>query len=197
MNTSHAIVMHLADWFDLFTQFLYYSIVSISGPLVLLPEMRNFLVNEHQWLTDAQFSASIVLAQAAPGPNILFVALMGWNVGLNAGSVLAAIGGGFICMIGILLPSSTVVFITAGWVQRNSQLIFVRAFKQGMGPVVIALLIASGWTLATANTHAAHDWPLWVVTAVTTLIVWRTKIPMLWLLAAGGVLGASGILTIA
>lgn len=197
MNTSHAIVMHLADWFDLFTQFLYYSIVSISGPLVLLPEMRNFLVNEHQWLTDAQFSASIVLAQAAPGPNILFVALMGWNVGLNAGSVLAAIGGGFICMIGILLPSSTVVFITAGWVQRNSQLIFVRAFKQGMGPVVIALLIASGWTLATANTHAAHDWPLWVVTAATTLIVWRTKIPMLWLLAAGGVLGASGILTIA
>ncbi len=197
MNTSHAIVMHLADWFDLFTQFLYYSIVSISGPLVLLPEMRNFLVNEHQWLTDAQFSASIVLAQAAPGPNILFVALMGWNVGLNAGSVLAAIGGGFICMIGILLPSSTVVFITAGWVQRNSQLIFVRAFKQGMGPVVIALLIASGWTLATANTHAAHDWPLWVVTAVTTLIVWRTEIPMLWLLAAGGVLGASGILTIA
>ena len=197
MNTSHAIVMHLADWFDLFTQFLYYSIVSISGPLVLLPEMRNFLVSQHQWLTDAQFSASIVLAQAAPGPNILFVALMGWNVGLNAGSVLAAIGGGFICMIGILLPSSTVVFITAGWVQRNSQLIFVRAFKQGMGPVVIALLIASGWTLATANTHAAHDWPLWVVTAVTTLIVWRTKIPMLWLLAAGGVLGASGILTIA
>ena len=197
MSSSYAIVMQFVDWLDLFRQFLYYSIVSISGPLVLLPEMRNFLVHQQHWMTDAQFSASIVLAQAAPGPNILFVALMGWNVGLNAGSVFAALGGGLLCMIGILLPSSTVVFVTAGWVQRNSHLIAVRAFKQGMGPVVIALLIASGWTLSTANTTAAHDWPLWVVTAATTLIVWRTKIPMLWLLAAGGVLGATGVLSIA
>ncbi|MDO8694052.1 MAG: chromate transporter [Sheuella sp.] len=197
MSTAYPIIMQLSDWFELFRQFLYYSIVSISGPLVLIPEMRNFLVNQQHWLTDAQFSASIVLAQAAPGPNILFVALMGWNVGLNTGSVLAALGGGLLCMIGILLPSSLVVFITAGWVQRNSHLIAVRAFKQGMGPVVIALLIASGWTLATADTHAAHDWPLWLVTAITTVLVWRTKIPMLWLLAAGGVLGASGILTLA
>jgi chromate transporter len=196
MSTSHAIVMQFVDWFDLFRQFLYYSIVSISGPLVLLPEMRSFLVHQQHWMTDAQFSAAIVLAQAAPGPNVLFVALMGWNVGLNTGSVFAALGGGLLCMIGILLPSSTVVFVTAGWVQRNSHLIAVRAFKQGMGPVVIALLIASGWTLSTANTTAAHDWPLWVVTAVTTLIVWRTKIPMLWLLATGGVLGASGILSV-
>jgi chromate transporter len=196
MSTAYPIIMQLSDWFELFRQFLYYSIVSISGPLVLIPEMRNFLVNQQHWLTDAQFSASIVLAQAAPGPNILFVALMGWNVGLNTGSVLAALGGGLLCMIGILLPSSLVVFITAGWVQRNSHLIAVRAFKQGMGPVVIALLIASGWTLATADTHAAHDWPLWLVTAITTVLVWRTKIPMLWLLAAGGVLGASGILTL-
>jgi len=196
MNSTYAIVMQFVDWLDLFKQFLYYSIVSISGPLVLLPEMRNFLVNEHHWITDAQFSASIVLAQAAPGPNILFVALMGWNVGLNAGSVLAALGGGLLCMVGILLPSSTVVFVTASWVQRNSHLIAVRSFKQGMGPVVIALLIASGWTLSTANTTAVHDWPLWVVTALTTLIVWRTKIPMLWLLAAGGVLGALGFLSV-
>lgn len=196
MNTSYAIVMQIADWFDLFRQFLYYSIVSISGPLVLLPEMRNFLVNQHHWMTDAQFSASIVLAQAAPGPNVLFVALLGWNVGLNAGNIFTALGGGLLCMLGILLPSSTIVFVTARWVQRNNELIAVRAFKQGMAPVVIALLIASGWTLSTTNTTAAHDWPLWLVTAVTTVIVWRTKIPILWMLAAGGVLGATGVLTV-
>jgi chromate transporter len=196
VNTSYAIVMQIADWFDLFRQFLYYSIVSISGPLVLLPEMRNFLVNQHHWMTDAQFSASIVLAQAAPGPNVLFVALLGWNVGLNAGNIFTALGGGLLCMLGILLPSSTIVFVTARWVQRNNELIAVRAFKQGMAPVVIALLIASGWTLSTTNTTAAHDWPLWLVTAVTTVIVWRTKIPILWMLAAGGVLGATGVLTV-
>ena len=178
----------------MFRHFLSYSIVSIGGPLVLLPEMRQYLVTEQHWLTDGQFSASIVLAQAAPGPNILFVALMGWNIGLNAGGFLAALGGALLCMVGIMLPSSTVVFVTAGWVQRNRDLRAVRAFKQGMGPVVIAMLIASGWTLATANTEASRDWSLWLVTAVATLVVWRTKIPMLWLLAAGAVLGASGLL---
>ena len=195
MMTTHHIVMSLMDWFDLFKQYLYYSMVSISGPLVLLPEMRNFLVNEHQWLTNAQFSASIVLAQAAPGPNILFVALMGWNIGLNTGSIFAALGGGLLCLVGMLLPSSIMVYVTANWVQRNSHLLAIRSFKQGMGPVVIALLIAAGYSLATTNTSADHDWPLWIVTAVSTLLVWRTKIPMLWLLAAGGILGALGVLS--
>lgn len=196
MMTAHSIAMSMSDWFDLFRQYLYYSFVSISGPLVLLPEMRNFLVNEHHWLTDAQFSASIVLAQAAPGPNILFVALMGWNIGLNTGSIFAALGGGLLCLVGMLLPSSAMVFVTANWVQRNSHLLAIRAFKQGMGPVVIALLIASGYSLATTNTSAQHDWPLWLVTAISTILVWRTKIPMLWLLAAGGVFGALGILQV-
>ena len=176
---------------DLFFSFSGLAIQGFGG---VLAYMERELVEKKRWLTDGQFSASIVLAQAAPGPNILFVALMGWNIGLNAGGFLAALGGALLCMVGIMLPSSTVVFVTAGWVQRNRDLRAVRAFKQGMGPVVIAMLIASGWTLATANTEASRDWSLWLVTAVATLVVWRTKIPMLWLLAAGAVLGASGLL---
>ena len=194
MNEPATIVMQWAQWFDLFQHFLSYSIASIGGPLVLLPEMHHYLVTEQHWLTDGQFSASIVLAQAAPGPNILFVALMGWNIGLNAGGFLLGVGSALLCMVGMLFPSSAVVYVTAGWVQRNRDLKVVRAYKQGMSPIVIAMLIASGVTLATANTEASHDWPLWVVTAVATLLVWRTKIPMLWLLAAGAVLGTAGLL---
>jgi chromate transporter len=52
--------------------------------------MHRFLVEQHHWLTQAQFNAVDRLAQAAPGPNVLFVALMGWNVGMNAGSSAAA-----------------------------------------------------------------------------------------------------------
>ena len=194
MNEPATIVMQWAQWFDLFQHFLSYSIASIGGPLVLLPEMHHYLVTEQHWLTDGLFSASIVLAQAAPGPNILFVALMGWNIGLNAGGFMLGVGSALLCMVGMLFPSSAVVYVTAGWVQRNRDLKVVRAYKQGMSPIVIAMLIASGVTLATANTEASHDWPLWVVTAAATLLVWRTKIPMLWLLAAGAVLGAAGLL---
>ena len=65
----------------------------------------------------------------------------------------------------------------------------VRAFKQGMAPVVIALLIATGWILASANVTSLKDWPLIVLTGVTALVVWRTRLHLLWLLGAGAVLG--------
>ena len=63
-----------------------------------------------------------------------------------------------------------------------------------MSPTVISMLIASGWLLASGGKDFAHDWRYLLVTAVTTLLVWRTKVHMLTLLAAGAVLGASGML---
>ena len=194
MTTVPPFVMHLADWLDLFKHFLAYSVMSIGGPFGLIPEMHRYLVVEHQWLTDAQFSASIVLGQAAPGPNILFIALMGWNLGINEGGMLTPIVAAVVCLSGILLPSSALLFVTAGWVYRNRERRAVRAFKQGMSPVVISMLIASGWLLASSGKELVQDWRYLAVTAVATMLVWRTKVHMLTLLAVGAVLGASGML---
>ena len=196
MTTPLSVVMQWVDWFELLTHFFLFSLSSIGGPLVLLPEIHHYLVTQQHWLTDAQFSASVVIAQAAPGPNVLFVALLGWNIGLNAGGVMVGMLSAVLCMLGMLLPSCTLIFVTAKWVYRNRELIAVRAFKLGMGPIVIALLIASGWMLATGHTEASRDWPLWLLTAATTALVARTKINMFWMLLTGAVLGATGLLTI-
>jgi len=195
MNDTLTLAMLWTDWFNLFKHFASISIASVGGPLVLLPEVHHFLVEQQNWLTDAQFRASIVIAQASPGPNVMFVALMGWNIGLNAGGFGWAAFSAIICMVGILMPSSLLIFVTARWVQKHQNLRAVRAFKLGLSPVVISMMIAAGWLLATANTSMKHDWPLWVVAAVTVVIVYRTKVHMLYLLAMGAVLGASGLLT--
>jgi len=195
MNDTLTLAMLWTDWFNLFKHFASISIASVGGPLVLLPEVHHFLVEQQNWLTDAQFRASIVIAQASPGPNVMFVALMGWNIGLNAGGFGWAAFSAIICMVGILMPSSLLIFVTARWVQKHQNLRAVRAFKLGLSPVVISMMIAAGWLLATANTSMKHDWPLWVVAAVTAVIVYRTKVHMLYLLAMGAVLGASGLLT--
>ena len=70
----------------------------------------------------------------------------------------------------------------------------VRAFKQGMAPIVIALLIATGWILAASHGNPLEDWHLWTVTVVTAMLVWRTKLHMLWLLGAGALLGVLGLI---
>ena len=186
------IVSGAQDWLNLFLHFLSLSLLSIGGAITTAPDMHRFLVDQQQWPTNAQFNASVAIAQAAPGPNVLFVALLGWNVGLNAGGLPAAFLGMSLAMIGILLPSTTFTYAAARWAQRNRELLAVQAFKQGMAPVVVALLIATGWILATSGSGQARDWPVWLLAGATAVVVWRSRVHMLWLLAAGAALGCLG-----
>ena len=185
--------LSLHDWFDLFTHFATLSLLSVGGAITTTPDMHRYLVDTRHWMTDPQFSASIAIAQSAPGPNVLFVALMGWNIGLNAGGLPLAMFGLVVAMAGILLPSTTLTYMAARWSQANRQLRGVRAFKQGMAPIVVALLIATGWILATGSRSAGQDWPLWLVTGLTALIVWSTRVHLLWLFGAGALLGWFGL----
>ena len=110
-----AISLSTADWLQLFTQFLSLSLLAVGGAITAAPDMHRMLVIDHHWLSDAQFSSSIALAQAAPGPNTLFIALMGWNVGLNAGNgaqswALATLGM-TLSMLGMLLPSTVLTVL--------------------------------------------------------------------------------------
>ncbi len=188
------------DWLALFVQFVSLSLLAVGGAITTAPDMHRYLVDKQHWLTEGQFTSSIALAQAAPGPNVLFVALLGWNVGLNAGAGVTSgpwvwVYGGLgvaLAMLGIMLPSSTLTFMAARWGHQNRELRAVRAFKQGMAPIVIALLIATGWLLASSQSNAPAQWPLWLLTGVTALLVWRTRLHLLWLLGAGGLLGALG-----
>lgn len=189
------------DWLSLFLHFLSLSLLAVGGAITTAPDMHRYLVDQQHWLTDAQFTASIALAQAAPGPNVLFVALMGWNVGLNAGGGLAAgaaawpmgLVGVLVAMTAILIPSSLLTYTATRWAHRNRHRRSVRAFKQGMAPIVIALLIATGWLLSTGGPTSAGNWHLWLLTAVSAALVWKTRLHLLWMLAAGALLGAFGL----
>jgi chromate transporter len=195
------VLMTAQDWWALFVQFCQLSLLGIGGAITTAPEMHRFLVDEQHWLNDAQFTSSIALAQASPGPNVLFVAVMGWNVGLNAGGGLAAglqawglgVLGVLVMMLGIMLPSSVLTYTATRWAHRNQGMRGIKAFKAGMAPIVVALLICTGWLLTAAHNQALRDWPLWVLTAGAALLVWRTRIHLLWLLAAGALLGAMGL----
>ncbi len=194
MSESLHLVFGANDWFELFLHYLSLSLLSIGGAISTAPDMHRFLVDRQHWLLDSQFNASIAIAQAAPGPNVLFVALLGWNVGLNAGGMLTGLLGVLIAMMGMLIPSTTLTYTAARWGHRNKDLRSVRAFKQGMAPIVVALLLATSWILAAANGSSLKDWPVWLLTAVTTLIVWRSRIHLLWLLGAGALLGWFGLI---
>lgn len=195
------IALNPSDWLELAGHFASLSLLGVGGAITTTPEMQRYLVLQQHWLSPQQFGSSIALAQAAPGPNILFVALIGWNIGLNAaggfgaGAVAwwQALLGMALAMTGSLLPSCTLNYLATRWAQRNQQLLAVRAFKTGMAPVVIGLLLSIGWLLSAAHDQPARDWRLWALTACTTLLVWRTRLHLLVLMATGALLGAFGL----
>lgn len=185
-------------WWPLFWHFAALSLLAVGGAITTAPDMHRYLVGQQAWLSEAQFNASIALSQAAPGPNVLFVAVLGWHVGLNAGGGVGPVAwawallGVLVAMVGTLLPSTVLTFAATRWAHRNRERLVVRAFKAGMAPIVIALLMATGWVLSSAHSNPVTDWPLWLLTAVVTALVWDTRVPLLWLIAAGALLGMLG-----
>jgi chromate transporter len=182
-------------WFSLFTHFILLSLLAIGGAITTAPDMQRFVVQEQGWLSSTQFNSCIAIAQAAPGPNVLFIPLIGWQIGLQTGgTTLAATAGLLATFIGIMIPSSTLTFATARWLHHNANHIAARASKAALAPISIALLLATAWLLTAAHSDAAKHWPLWAFTVASLLLAWRTRMHLLWILGAGAVLGAFGLL---
>jgi len=191
--------MSLNDWLSLFLNMASFSLMAVGGVITLAPEMQRFLVLEKSWINDLQFNASIAIAQSAPGPNLLFVALFGWHVGINSTSELylqplLGVVGALISLTGLLIPSTTLTFFAARWAQKNKNLKSVKAFKQGMAPIVISLLLATCWLLVSPQRNIQLDWPLIVLASLIMIFILKTKVHILWLLAIGAILGACGLI---
>jgi chromate transporter len=169
-----------AELLALFGHFLLLSLLSIGGAITVVPDMHRVLVGEMGLLNDAQFNASIAIAQASPGPNILFVAVMGYQA--------AGLPGMAAMMIGIMLPSTTLALAAARWGHARREWRAVRAFKAGMAPIVIGLLFATSWILSAQT----PGWGLSVLAVVSALLVWRTGLHLLLLVGVGAVAGALG-----
>lgn len=190
----------LLDWFSLFFNFIGASLLAVGGAISAAPEMHRFLVDEHHWLDDATFASSITVAQSAPGPNVLFVAVMGMNVGLIAsGGVQAgwqawAFGmmASYTALMGMLIPSGMLTLVITKWAQKHKDLSIVRSFKAGLAPIVVGLLLSAGYVLSMHNNNLSTDWPLWIVTLVSTMLVWKTKMHLLLLIGSGALLGGLG-----
>jgi chromate transporter len=173
------------DLLGLFVHFLVLSLLAVGGAITTAPGMHRYVVLEHGWITDAQFTASIAIAQAAPGPNILFVAVIGWNV---AGPI-----GALVTMVGIMLPSTTLTLLAARWGRQRRETRGMRAFTTGMTPVTIGLLVATGWILAQPYVVAGgHALGAVALIAVCIGVMMRTKLSPIWLVGLGAVVGGLG-----
>ena len=172
-------------WADLLQLGLHFSLLSllaVGGAITTAPDMQRYLVAEHGWMSDAQFTTSVAIAQAAPGPNILFVAVVGWHV---AGPL-----GLLVTMLGIMGPSSVVALAVGRFGQRRADSLALRAFTAGCTPLTLGLLLSTGWVL---TAPVRGEWVAGVLVLATVLLQVRSKLSPMWLIAGGAVVGALGL----
>jgi len=182
VNWTQALATHGLGWADLLGLWAHFSLLSVlavGGAITTAPDMQRYLVSEQGWMSDAQFTTGVAIAQAAPGPNILFVAVMGWHV--------AGLAGVLATMLGIMGPSSVLAFIVGRYGQRRADAIGLRAFTAGLTPLTLGLLLSTGWVL-TAPTR--HQWVAVALVIGAVVVSVRSKISPMWLIAAGAVVGA-------
>jgi chromate transporter len=182
MSAAELLSLRGLGWADVLSLWLHFSLLSmlaVGGAITTAPDMQRWLVGHNGWMTDAQFTTGVAIAQAAPGPNILFVALMGWQV--------AGVAGVLATMVGIMGPSSLVAVAVGRFGQRRADSKALRAFTAGLTPLTLGLLLSTGWVL-TAPTR--HEWLAGVLLLGTVVVSVRSRLSPMWLIAVGAVVGA-------
>ena len=165
------------------------SLLSIGGGNTVLPEMHLRAVRGYHWLTDSQFADIFSISQAAPGPSILIVSLVGYAAGLQVAGVIGGMLGGVLATVAMIVPAALLMYlVTLSW-QRALKSKLRIAVEKGFAPLTVGLILATSLVMSRA---ADHDWRAYLLTAVATVIFVRTETNPLIVVAAAAALGYIG-----
>jgi chromate transporter len=168
---------------DMAVLYVTLSFLCIGGTIPLVPDMHRFFVDSRGLMTTTEFAGYIALAQAAPGPNILYVALFGYHV--------AGIAGALTTLGAISLGPFVLIVITTKFFTRLQHNPWREIVLRGLAPVTVGLMLAGCALL----TKGFVDASAWIIAAVSLAIffVWP-KLHPLWVIAAGGLVGIALVL---
>jgi len=160
------------------------SSISFGGFPTVLPDVRNFVVATHGWVTDQQFANFFAIAQSIPGPNmILMMSFIGWKVWGLPGAVVSAVA--------TFGPPCAMYFGAYRLWDRFRDRPWQSMVRAGLVPVTIGLVIAGGAVMARA---ADPGWQAALVTVAAAGLMLATRVNPLWMLVAGAALGGLGLL---
>jgi chromate transporter len=166
----------------LVSMMLYFSLISLTavggGVIMLAPDIHRYVVDVQHWITSEQFTAAFTIAQASPGPNVLFVTLIGLQVAGFLGAITATMA--------IALPTFFLTLTLVRFIPLRPAGRFGKSVRDGLAPISIGLLAAGGLVLAKAADTGIIQV---VITLASVVAIVMTKWNPVWLIALGAALG--------
>jgi chromate transporter len=175
MRDESGTLLALAGYFSLMSLF------AIGGANSAVPEMYRVAVEIENWMTDRQFADTFAIAQLTPGPNVIIVALIGYQV--------AGLLGALVATLAMCGPTCIFAYYVGDVWERFRHARWRIIIQAGLLPISIGLLFASAYVVAWAS---AQNWIAVAVTLVTAVITYITRLNPLWIFAAAALLGLVG-----
>jgi len=163
---------------DLCLTFLKIGAFTFGGGMVMIPFIEQDAVNTFGWLTRREFVDAIAMGQITPGPIVISSVFIGYKVAGLLGAVLA--------MGAISLPTFFYSIAAAHQLHRLKSNLRVRAFLKGVGPAVVGMILAAGFTIARAS--VTEVWTGLLAIACLIALV-RFKLDAALVIVAAGAIG--------
>ncbi|MBV9559790.1 MAG: chromate transporter [Bradyrhizobium sp.] len=159
------------------------SLFAVGGANAAIPEMHRVAVDIHHWMTDREFADIYALSQLSPGPNVLIVTLIGYQV--------AGLAGALVATLAMCVPTATLAYYVSGFLARSRQAHWPALVQAALVPLSIGLMAASAFVVAQA---ADRTWIAVLATLAAAILAFATRLNPLWILLATGVLGLAGLI---
>lgn len=154
------------------------SILSFGGANTILPQLQLATVDEHHWVTNAQFADCFAIGQVTPGPSTMLVTLLGYQAAGLAGAIVATLA--------MAAPSCVLAWLVTRLWLRTGQARWHVALEHGLAPVGVGLVAAAGFIVARVVDHGVMGWG---VTIAALALLAATRINPLLVIAGGGLAG--------
>ena len=126
-------------YLELFLNFFNIGLFTFGGGYAMIPLIKETVL-KYGWLTEAEFYNFIGVCESTPGP-------MAVNMATYIGSIQGGILGSILATLGVVLPSFIIIVLVASILKRFMDNRYFKAILEGIKPVVIALILASGLIL--------------------------------------------------
>lgn len=176
----------MTELIDVFLVFARLGLLAVGAGSAVLADMERESV-ARGWLDHGQFVQAFALSQVTPGPQFLFVAVVGYYA--------AGLGGATTAALGFFLPPGLLTLAVASSWARTSLSPWPDAIRRSLGPVAIGLMCAGLYTIAPTALSPSGAWLIFAA-SLAWLLVQPSRSP-LWVVlpsaAAGAALRLAGI----
>ncbi|MDD2294240.1 MAG: chromate transporter [Bacteroidales bacterium] len=162
---------------QLFWSFFKIGAFTFGSGYAMIPMIEKEVIDRKKWFEKDDFYNQLTLAQSAPGPIAL-------NTAVFVGYKLKGWIGSLISVLGVVIPSFTILLLVAVYLAGYKDLPEVESAFKGIRPAVIALICVP-------CIRMMKNFSIWKIAVAVSIaiIIWQLGISPIYFLILGAAAG--------